>query len=461
MSRIERFQDWLRVVCLWVLACCVVGCGTTQTLAREHPYPDPPKWVENLVVYEVNLRQFSQPGTLDAFRKELPRLKELGVGVLWFMPIHPIGVEGRSGTLGSPYAVKDYKAFNPEFGTLDEFKQTVQEAHDLGMYVIIDWVANHTSHDHPWIKQHPDWFTRDENGGLVPPIELWKDVVDLNFDEQGLREAMIDAMAFWVREVDIDGFRCDTAEWVPLDFWVGARDALWQIKPVFMLGEGAKPELIEYAFDAAYAWSLTPNMNEIKAGTKSVTDLVNYLNAEARIVPGNGFRLNFTTNHDINSWEGTAVERLGEGLETFTVLTFTIEGMPLIYNGQEARLDNRLEFFEREPINWREDSMAELYRTLSELKRKNPALWHGNSGGRLEVIDYCTTDSVLAYQRMVKGNRVVVVLNLSNDPQIASLPAGVYGMQPVFTKNAPKSTNGKLKLQPWSYQVWTESPKRD
>ena len=268
MNRIERFKDWLCTVSLLVLVSCVVGCSTTQSLAREYPNPDPPKWVENLVVYQVNLRQFSQAGKVEAFRKELPRLKELGVGVLWFMPIHPIGVEGRSGTLGSPYAVKDYKAFNPEFGTLDEFKQTVREAHDLGMYVIIDWVANHTSHDHPWIKQHPDWFTRDEKGELVPPIELWKDVVDLNFDEPGLREAMIDAMAFWVREVNIDGFRCDTAEWVPLDFWVDARDAMWQIKPVFMLGEGAKPELIEYAFDAAYAWSLTPNMNEIKAGTK-------------------------------------------------------------------------------------------------------------------------------------------------------------------------------------------------
>lgn len=436
-----------------LVAVMCFGCASaSESVTQERPYPNPPKWIQDTIVYQVNLRQFSEAGNLDGFREQLPRLKALGVGVLWFMPIHPIGVEARSGGLGSPYAVRDYLSFSEEFGTLDEFKATVREAHDLGMYVIIDWVPNHTSPDHPWVQQHPDWYTRDENGDLVPPIPLWADVVDLNFDSMEMRRAMIEAMAYWVREADIDGFRVDTAEWQPLDFWVEARNVLREIKPIFMLAEGAKPELLEYAFDAAYAWDLTPNMNQIKEGTKNVSDLVNYLNAEARIVPNDGFRLNFTTNHDINAWEATAVERMGEALEAFTVLTFTVNGMPLIYNGQEARLEQRLNFFDPDPIVWREDSMADLYRELAELKRSHPALWHGGTGGAVQIIQECTNESVLTFQRQHKTQNIVVMLNLSDTPQRVTAPTTSEHMSAVLSRGAEQAEN-TIELQPWGYMI--------
>lgn len=454
----HRTHLHLSIALTLIAALCCSCASASEPVAGEQAYPGPPKWIHDTITYQVNLRQFSAAGNINGFREQLPRLKALGVGVLWFMPIHPIGHEARSGELGSPYAVRDYYQVNDEFGTLEDFKAMIAEAHDLGMYVIIDWVPNHTAPDHPWVKQHPDWYTRDENGQLVPPIPLWADVVDLNFDSMEMRRAMIDAMSYWVREVDIDGFRVDTAEWQPLDFWVEARNALREIKPIFMLAEGAKPELIEYAFDVAYAWDLTPNMNEIKEGTKHVTDLVNYLNAEARIVPNDGFRLNFTTNHDINAWEGTAVERMGEALEAFTVLTFTVNGMPLIYNGQEARLDKRLNFFARDPIVWQEDTMADLYRTLAKIKRDNPALWHGGKGGDLTIIEESTTPSVLTFQREVEGNRVVVMLNLSGDTQRVPAPAGLGELRSVLASDEMKDANGSVAMRPWSYSVWTNRP---
>lgn len=446
LRRVER-RSLLVFVLLWALPALVS--------AQPGPYTDPPKWVHDKVLYEVNLRQFSRAGTVEAFSDQLPRLKALGVGVVWFMPVNPIGDEARSGTLGSPYAVKDYTAFNPEFGTLEQFKAVVDRAHEMGLYVIIDWVANHTALDHPWGRRHPDWYTHDAQGNMVPPIELWKDVVDLNYDKPELRRAMIDAMSFWVREVGVDGFRCDTAEWVPLDFWVDARNALWKIKPVFMLAEGAKPELMDYAFDAAYAWDLTPNFQKINEGEKHATDLVNYIKAEARIVPGNGFRVNFTTNHDINSWEGTTAERLGDGMRAFTVLTFTLPGMPLIYNGQEAGLDKRLSFFDRDPITWRDDPMAKLYHDLAQLKRRNPALWHGLAGRPVEILDAQTNASVLTFQRRSGTDRVVVMVNLSGHVQHVPAIRDMDQMQPVIGHISQAQPDGDYQLEPWQYGVWS------
>lgn len=455
LSRLRGLINSVNAQAVILLLC--VAQAACVSVAQDRPYPAPPEWSHDKVMYEVNLRQFSDTGDVEGFRKQLPRLKELGVGILWFMPVNPIGVEGRVRDLGSPYAVKDYLAFNPEYGTLDEFKAMIDEAHAMGMYVLIDWVPNHTAPDHPWVKEHPDWYTRDENGQLVPPIPQWADVVDLNYDAMDMRKAMIDAMAFWVREVGIDGFRVDTAEWQPLDFWVDARNELRTIKPIFMLAEGANPDLVEYAFDAAYAWDLTPNMNQIKAGTKTVTDLVNYLNAEARIIPNDGFRLNFTTNHDIDAWEATAVERLGDGLEAFTVLTFTVTGMPLIYNGQEARLEKQVDFFRHDPIPWRDDSIAGLYRTLAKLKHNNRALWHGGTGGELEIIAPSTNESVLTFQREADGDRVIVMLNLSGQPQSVPAPGGLGELTQVLGRKTIRVAADTCVLPPWGYGVWSSS----
>ena len=421
------------------------------------PYPHGPAWIADQTLYEVNLRQFSAEGNVEGFAKQLPRLKDLGVGTLWFMPVQPIGVASRSGTLGSPYAPIDYLGFNPEFGTVEQFKATIDQAHRLGMFVLIDWVATHTSPDHPWVAQHPDWYKRDAQGQLVHPQPTWLDVVALNYEVPALRKAMIDAMTHWVRDVGVDGFRCDSAEFVPDDFWVTARDAMRAIKPVFMLAEANKPALMNYAFDATYAWNLSENMEGIVKGTKSVTDLVNYLKAEATVVPGDGFRLNFTTNHDKNAWEGTTREQLKDGVNAFAVLTFTLTGMPLIYNGQENGVERRLSFFERDPIAWRADPTADLYRTLARLKRDNWALWNGLRSAPLQVIGPSTTNAVLTFKREANGDRVLVMLNLSAQAAAVPMPADVAKMRPVLGPAKPVEAAGKAQLQPWEYRVWSST----
>ena len=406
--------------------------------APARPYPLPPAWVLDQTLYEVNLRNFSATHDVAGLRAQLPRLQQLGVGTVWVMPVHPIGTAGRSGTLGSPYAVKDYKGFNPEFGTVDAFKETVDEAHRLGMFVIIDWVANHTALDHPWVTQHPDWYKRDAAGNLVPPLPEWKDVAALDFARPGVRTAMVDAMAYWVREVGVDGFRCDTAEFVPLDFWVEAHDALRAIKPIFLLAEGVRPDLTAYAFDASYAWNLPENMVGLAKGGKTVGDLVSYINADARDLAAGGFRLNFTSNHDKNAWEGTTREQLGDAADAFAVLTFTLPGMPLIFNGQENGVETRQAFFDHDPIQWRDGSAsAKLYRKLADLKRDHRALWADN-GAPVEVLAGSTTEQVLTFRRETAGDRVTVMLNLSGEAQRVAAPDG----------------NGSVALGAWEHRVW-------
>lgn len=426
-------------------------------------FPDPPAWVENGVMYEVNLRQFSQAGTVAGFRPHLPRLKELGVDILWFMPIHPIGVEKRSGTLGSYYAVRDFTAFNEEFGSIEEFKHLVSDAQAMGFRVIIDWVANHTAPDHLWVTEHPDWYLRDARGDLVHPQPTWLDVVDLDFDNGDLRDAMIDAMSYWVSEVGVDGFRCDAAEFVPLDFWVEARDTLREIGPVFMLAEASRPDQIEYAFDALYAWHLPENLEGIVAGTKTVEDLVNYCKAESRLIGDEGFRLNFTTNHDLNSWEGTDRERLGDGIQASTVLTYMMPGMPLIYTGQEAGLDRQLAFFERDPIDWVEHPMTELYQELSAIKRRHPALAVG-SPGSMQIIKDLTGPDVLAFIRQVETesgiDQVLTVLNLSPSRQQVRVAEFTDGLTPVL--GHAELDGNVLAIDPWGFSVWaTPAPKSE
>ncbi|QDU70590.1 alpha-amylase family glycosyl hydrolase [Mucisphaera calidilacus] len=423
--------------------------------AQDDLHIEPPDWAQGRTLYQVNTRQFSPEGNFEGLRKQLPRLKQMGVGILWLMPIHPIGHEKRSGELGSPYAVLDYKGINPEFGDLDDFKRLVDEAHDLGLRVIIDWVANHTAPDHPWVTEHPDWYTRNEQGEMIPPIPLWADVLDLDFDARDMREAMLDAMAYWVRETDIDGFRCDTAEWLPLDFWITARDRLQPIKPLFILAEGNDHNLVTYAFDALYAWELAPTLERIHHRENSVKDLVNYLRKDARRVTADGFRLNFTTNHDTNAWEGTTAERMGDGLEAFTVATFTIPGMPMIYNGQEAGMNKRLDFFHRDPIDWQPHPMADLYRQLTRLKRTSPALRHGSDRATIHILEEATTTSVLTYERRGDTQTLRVTLNLSDRPQTVRPPATAPTQDTILSKGCTASPDGTLRLRPWAYRLTT------
>jgi glycosidase len=418
-----------------------------------------PEWSYNASIYEVNLRQYSAGGTFTEFEAHLPRLKNLGVDILWFMPIHPIGVKNRKGTLGSYYSVKDYLAVNPEHGTLEEFKALVKKIHELEMYVIIDWVANHTAWDNPLTIEHPEWYTKNANGNFVPPVPDWSDVIDLNYDQPGLRAYMIGAMKFWVQETDIDGFRCDVAGMVPTDFWVAARAELEKIKPVFMLAEWEDPEHHQQAFDMSYSWEIYRTMNRIAAGQKNVSDLVALFEKDARDYPRDAFRMRFTDNHDENSWNGTVFERLGDGVATFAVLAATIPGMPLIYSGQEAGLNKRLQFFEKDPIEWREHEFAAMYSILFHLKKQHPALWNGERGGELVRVSTSNDQVVCAFIREKAADKIFVVLNLSDEERNVTFTDAAFAGEytEVFSNEKVSFTpESSLNLKPWKYKVFVK-----
>ncbi len=439
---------------LFVLGSCNnIRQRTEKTETDENPL----SWSNDAVMYEVNVRQFTPEGTFNAFAEHLPRLKELGVEILWFMPIHPIGEKNRKGTLGSYYSIKDYKAVNQEFGTFDDFKSLVAEAHEMGFKVLIDCVANHTSWDNAWIEDHKDWYTQDSLGNIIPPVADWSDVADLNYENQGMRAAMLDAMKFWVSDADIDGYRCDYAGGVPTDFWENARVSLDSIKPVFMLAEDQDHlDLLSKAFNCNYGWTMHHYMNEIYSGEKSVSDIKSYFAQINSTYPVGTYPVQFTSNHDENSWNGTVYERLGDAVKTFAVLSFTIPGMPLIYSGQEAGLNKRLEFFEKDEIDWNRDpSLSELYSKLIDLKQNNKALWNGLEGGQIKFITTSSPEKLLAFKREKDGNSVLVVMNLSENELTGNAEIEKNDYSEYFTgEKISLGVNKNITLKPWEYKVF-------
>lgn len=397
-------------------------------------------WSRQATIYEVNLRQYTPEGTIQAFMPHLPRLKAMGVDILWLMPIHPIGQKQRKGTLGSYYAVKDYQAVNPEFGTKADLKQLVDAAHALGMKVILDWVANHTAWDHPWVAQHPGWYKKNAKGEIFPVTfgegetkEEWTDVVALDFTQPALRRAMTDALLYWVRELGIDGYRCDVAGLVPTDFWEQARAELDSVKPVFMLAEWSEPGLHHKAFDMTYDWGLLDLFKAIAKGQAGKTELVRHFLQPKVAYPADAYRMTFTSNHDVNSWHGSDAELYGAALPAFAVLAATLPGMPLVYGGQEARLDKRIAFFEKDPIAWGPRPLEALYTELLQLKHAHPALANGAAGGPLEVIE-TGVPAVFAFRRAKGADQVTVVVNLSGEkqtlrahPQLGDLGLDAWG----------------------------------
>jgi glycosidase len=371
-------------------------------------------WSRHANIYEVNVRQYTPEGTFKAFGQHLPRLQKMGVKILWLMPINPIGKQNRKGSLGSYYSVQNYEAVNPHFGTLADLQELVKEAHARGMYVIIDWVANHTAWDNVWVKEHPDWYKKDNDGHFVSPYD-WTDVIALNYDNPALRKAMISIMLFWVKKADIDGFRCDVAGMVPVDFWDEARTALDKVKPVFMLAEDEdNTALVKYAFDMNYTWKMLHLMNDIARGKKKAADIWDYLKWNDETFGPDVYRMYFTSNHDENSWNGTAFDRLGDAFKVFTVFDYTIPGMPLIYSGQEAGNNKRLRFFEKDTIDWNKLPYAAFYTRLNRLKTENPVLENGQSGGKLVPLSKGINDNVFAFYREKEGRQLVAILNLSN-----------------------------------------------
>lgn len=452
----KLFSLFIFSIALALISCNQLENKTEKNTEEEMTGLKHTDWSRNANIYEVNIRQYTPEGTFNAFSKHLPRLKEMGVDILWIMPIHPVGELERKGTLGSYYAVKDFKAVNPEFGNLDDFKNLVTEAHSLGMKVIIDWVANHSAPDNVWTVDNIDFYEKDSTGKFVSPFD-WTDVISFNYDNPKMRRAMTDALKYWVIESDIDGFRCDVAGMVPTDFWDNARVELDSIKPVFMLAEDEdNADLLRTAFDMNYSWKLHKLMNSIAKGENKAKDIWGNILWSGTTFPEDAYRMNFITNHDENSWNGTIEERMGESAKAFAVLSWTVPGMPLIYSGQEAGMNKRLEFFEKDEIDWTNVVYKDFYKKLNSLKENNAALNSGAAGGMMIQLSEGQNENVFAFERERCGNKVVVVLNLSKENQEFTIDGTQLSgdFKNAFTGETINIKEDlKLNLSPWEYLV--------
>ncbi len=417
----------------------------------ENIYTD--EWKNSANIYEVNVRQYTDEGTFNAFAKHLPRLKKMGVKMLWLMPITPISKEKRQGSLGSYYACSDYVSINPEFGDLDDFKNLVKQAHDLDMKLIIDWVANHTGYDHHWTKEHPDWYEHDASGNFVER-HGWVDVIDLNYQNKDMRAAMIECMKYWISECDIDGFRCDMAHLVPLDFWVDAKQQCETIKPLFWLAECEVPEYHK-VFDVTYAWKwmhATENLVKNYASLQNVKEVLK----EYQNYPENALKLFFTSNHDENTWNGTEYEKYNGAAKALAVFTFTWTGLPLIYSGQELPNLKRLKFFDKDAIEWDNKPLAleNFYSKLLSLKSSNAALLITEN---INVLPTELNENIFAFLRFTLNSKVLTIINFSNKDKLQfklthpllqgnfkHLFSGI-----TYTLNAVQS----FELQAWEYLV--------
>lgn len=416
-----------------------------------------PDWSKNSTIYEVNIRQYTPEGTFKAFESHLPRLKAMGVDIIWLMPIHPIGVKNRKGTLGSYYSVKDYLAVNPEFGTMDDFKSLVKKIHASGMHVIIDWVANHSAWDNKLVTEHPEWYSKNNEGNFQPtPWYDWDDIIDFDYEQPELRKYMTEALKFWVSETDIDGYRCDVAGFIPVDFWDNVRVELEAIKPVFMLAEWEDRDMLKNAFDMTYAWTLWNKLREIAKEGKPVGGLIEYMAHDVSTFPRDGYKMTFTDNHDKNSWEGNQYSNFGPSLETCIVFATTVNGMPLVYSGQEAGLDRSLRFFDKDTIIWKNHRNEQLYTQLFDLKHKNQALWNGKHGGQMVRGYNDSQDKIISFYREMNENKVLPIFNFSNETVNVTLntkfAADTY--TELFSKKTYKlQGNDPIELPAWGYIV--------
>lgn len=452
------------VISLVVILAAALFSGCSQKGAEAVPVH--PEWAYNSVIYEMNVRQYTPEGTFAAAAEELPRLKKLGVDVIWLMPVYPIGVEQRKGTLGSYYAISDYCAINPEFGTMADFDAFLDKAHKAGFKVILDWVANHTSPDAVWESEKPaDWYVRDSLGNTVTQYD-WTDIAELNYDSRDMREEMRNSMRFWL-DRGVDGFRCDMACEVPMDFWRETLPALRAEYPgTYYLAEGENPELHTDAFDASYAWELHHLLNDIAQGKKGMPELRAYIAKDAAAVPAEAFRLMFTSNHDENSWAGTEFERMGEAADVMALLTFVLpSGQPLIYTGQEIGYDHRFEFFEKDPVPaWEWNVRSDFYRSLVDLRHAHPALAAGEKGGKADwlapEVHEGAAENLLVFSRAVsaedsltsEADEVIVIANLGDGPVTLSLPFS--GSRKEYFSGKTYGGGDRVTIAPWGWMVF-------
>ena len=448
----------------FIVGCLLLSCIDNQISKIKKPAKNmtfkKASWINNTDVYEVNVRQYTKEGTFNAFAKELPRLREMGVSTLWFMPITPIAQQNKKGSLGSPYATSDYTAINPEFGTLEDFKALVKLAHSMGFKVIIDWVANHTGWDNVWTKIHPEYFKKDSTTNNFKVASGMDDIIELDYKNPSLRKAMIDAMQYWVTETDIDGYRCDLAFWVELDFWLEARTELEKTKTLFWLAECDPLDHPDYyqAFDACYTWTWMHKTEEFYKQNQDKHLLDAVIHRYDTTGGHDAIPLWFTTNHDENTWNGTEYEKYGDAAKAFAVFSFTRNGMPLIYSGQELPNLKRLKFFDRGPIEWTgKYELHDFYKTLLTLHKNNPALRAGDTAVTTYNLSTTAPDNIVAYLRKNGDREVLVLLNFSNQSVHCTINdeivAGSY--KNIFTKSDNVFTPQKsIEMQPWEYLVY-------
>lgn len=453
---------------------------TSASEKKEQIVAFQPNMEENAVIYEVNIRQYSPEGSFNAFTKDIPQLKELGVKIIWVMPIFPISQTKRKATggddskfasempaaeqskyLGSYYAVSDFAKVNPEFGTIEDFRNLVKTAHENGIYVILDWVPNHTGWDHVWIKQHPEFYSHNAKGEIIDPINPetgkswgWTDVADLNYDNKGLRDAMTSDMMYWVKDENIDGFRCDVAGNVPTDFWKKTIPELRKEKNIFMLAEAWEPELLkENLFDMCYNWDGHHTMNDIAQGKKNASDWDKLMEAVSKKYEANDILMNFVDNHDENSWNGTMKSRLGNAEEAMTALSYLAPGMPLVYSGDEYGLNHSLKFFEKDSIPKTKGKQWDWRAKLGKLKNENSALNGGKKASKYIRISTNNDAKILAFERSNDKAKVIYFANLTNASQLATAKIeGNYvnymtGEKMIFVKDQ------KIDLKPWQYYI--------
>ena len=436
-----------------VISLLLVSCENQNPFSKNFSIDE----IRDSVIYEVNVRQYSESGTFEDFTKDIPKLKDLGVKIIWLMPIHPISETKRKGTLGSYYSISNYKEINPEFGNKEDFDKLITEAHKNEMYVILDWVANHTGWDHHWIKTNPEFYTKNSSGEIIDPINPstgeswgWTDVADLNFDNMEMQEEMIQAMEYWVKEHNIDGYRLDAAHSCPASFWKKSIDRLNETKKVLMLAESdgyhtGGFELIEL-FDMSYNWSGHHVLNRIFKKENNSKDLKENIVRNINDYSSEHILMNFTSNHDENTWAGTVFDRYGNGAKTFAALTYFLPGIPLIYNGQEYGLDKRLAFFEKDFIPKKESDFFDFYKKLNKLKKENNLL-NIDPKIKFEVIE-TNSNNLVCFKRSIGEESIYFIANLSETKQ--EVQTGVKKKLRSLNKQVEVSLENKV-LEPWEF----------
>lgn len=463
-----------KIITAFLAILFIVACTSKKenTFIQKGIAPISKQVLETAIIYEANIRQYSKEGTFKAFTKDIPQLKELGVKIIWLMPVFPISQTKRKATggkfasgikdpkerekaLGSYYAVSDFRKINPEFGNLEDFRALLKTAHANNMYVILDWVPNHTGWDHTWLKTHPEFYTQNEKGEIVHPKDTdWTDVSDLNYNNRGLRAQMIEDMLYWIENENIDGFRCDVAGEVPIDFWEEAIAKLRSKKELFLLAEAWQPELLKDGlFDMAYGWDKHHTLNAIaKANENGATLWDAVFEKDTTRYEKDDILMNFVTNHDENSWNGTIKERMGNAAEVLTVLSYVAPGMPLIYSGQEYDLQYRLKFFEKDSIPKEKGKTWQLLQKLGVLKANNLALHGGKQTASYQRI-FIENKNILLFKREKGGKSLYFLANLSDTKQ--TFKSGLNGdyIDYMRTKKVHYTLKNSTTFNAWEYQI--------